>query len=87
MVVTSFIFLVITTAMLKHYIAILSSSLILIYVSSKDSLKIFENALIDKSIAYAKVESRFQFERSGYFCVDKDSTKNKVPKLCRTIAQ
>lgn len=51
------------------------------YGSSKNSLQIFSNALVDASIATAKVESRFQFERLGYFCVDKDSAENKVPKI------
>lgn len=33
------------------------------------------NGFVEPSLASAEVGSRFQFERLGYFCVDKDSTK------------
>lgn len=33
---------------------------------------------VEPSLASAEVGSRFQFERLGYFCVDKDSTKEKL---------
>eukprot|EP00041_Stephanoeca_diplocostata_P012800 m.215364 g.215364 ORF g.215364 m.215364 type:complete len:783 (+) comp19095_c0_seq1:55-2403(+) len=39
-----------------------------------DSLKVFDDALIDESTRGAAVGSVFQFERIGYFCVDPDST-------------
>lgn len=42
-----------------------------------DSLKIIENAKAEPSIINAKPEDKFQFERLGYFCVDKDSTNEK----------
>ncbi|CAI5447473.1 unnamed protein product [Caenorhabditis angaria] len=45
---------------------------------NKDSLTILYTALIDKSIAASKIYDRFQFERIGYFCVDKDSTSAKL---------
>ncbi|MCC6261544.1 MAG: glutamine--tRNA ligase/YqeY domain fusion protein [Anaerolineales bacterium] len=35
------------------------------------------NGFIEPSLASAEVGSRFQFERLGYFCLDKDSTKEK----------
>ncbi|MBL8050035.1 MAG: glutamine--tRNA ligase/YqeY domain fusion protein [Anaerolineales bacterium] len=35
------------------------------------------NGFVEPSLASAEVGSRFQFERLGYFCVDKDSTKEK----------
>lgn len=35
------------------------------------------NGFVEPSLASAEVGSRFQFERLGYFCVDKDSTKVK----------
>ena len=37
-----------------------------------------EDALIEKSVSGAKHLTRFQFERVGYFCVDFDSTNDKV---------
>lgn len=35
------------------------------------------NGFVEPSLATVEVGSRFQFERLGYFCVDKDSTKEK----------
>ncbi|MCH8542783.1 MAG: glutamine--tRNA ligase/YqeY domain fusion protein [Alcanivorax sp.] len=37
------------------------------------SLRVLEGAIAEPSLAAAPVESRFQFEREGYFCVDRDS--------------
>ena len=42
-----------------------------------DSLKIIQ-AYIEPSLKTAKILDRFQFQRLGYFCVDKDSTKDKL---------
>ncbi|SFS39681.1 glutamine--tRNA ligase/YqeY domain fusion protein [Lutibacter maritimus] len=42
-----------------------------------DSLKIIE-AFVEPSLKTAKVLDRFQFQRLGYFCVDKDSTAEKL---------
>ena len=42
------------------------------------SLEVVENAMVDRTAAGAKPLARFQFERVGYFCVDLDSTKEKV---------
>ena len=36
---------------------------------------------MDRTIASAPPLSRFQFERVGYFCVDSDSTEEKVSVL------
>ena len=36
------------------------------------------NALVDQSVAGAKVYDKFQFERNGFFSVDPDSTPEKV---------
>jgi glutaminyl-tRNA synthetase len=33
---------------------------------------------VEPSLALVEVGSRFQFERLGYFCVDKDSMKEKL---------
>lgn len=41
-----------------------------------NSLEIL-NGFVEPSLASAEVGSRFQFERLGYFCADKDSTKEK----------
>lgn len=49
-----------------------------------DSLKIAENAWIHRDIAGLEPETRVQFERLGYFCVDQDSTPER-PIFNRTI--
>ena len=42
-----------------------------------ESLKII-NAFVEPSLKTANVLDRFQFQRLGYFCVDKDSCENKL---------
>ncbi len=42
-----------------------------------ESLKIVE-AILEPSLADAEPGCRYQFERIGYFCVDEDSTKEKL---------
>jgi len=42
-----------------------------------DSLKIV-TALIEPAVKSAQILEKYQFERTGYFCVDKDSTSNKL---------
>ena len=42
-----------------------------------ESLKII-TGFLEPSLATAKNEDKFQFQRLGYFCVDKDSTSNKL---------
>ena len=39
-----------------------------------DSLKVLNNCKLEPALANAKVLDKMQFERVGYFCVDKDST-------------
>ncbi|HXR38314.1 MAG TPA: glutamine--tRNA ligase/YqeY domain fusion protein [Terracidiphilus sp.] len=39
-----------------------------------NSLEILTGAKLEPSLANAKLEDRFQFERVGYFCLDPDST-------------
>ena len=46
-----------------------------------NSLTVINRAVMDKSIAGSKEYDRFQFERVGYFCVDKDSSGEKVGEL------
>jgi glutaminyl-tRNA synthetase len=43
-----------------------------------DSLQVITNAKIEPSLKTAEVGDRFQFERLGYFCVDPDSSENKL---------
>jgi glutaminyl-tRNA synthetase len=42
------------------------------------SLEVIPEAMIEPSVANAKVGDRFQFERLGYFVVDKDSKPGKL---------
>jgi glutaminyl-tRNA synthetase len=43
-----------------------------------NSLEILTGARLEPSLAKAKLEDRFQFERVGYFCLDPDSTAEKL---------
>ncbi|MGA3080605.1 MAG: glutamine--tRNA ligase/YqeY domain fusion protein [Terracidiphilus sp.] len=43
-----------------------------------NSLEILTGAKLEPSLAAAKLEDRFQFERVGYFCLDPDSTAAKL---------
>lgn len=45
---------------------------------NEDSLEVIEKAFIEPSLADAKPGDRFQFLRLGYFCVDPDSTQDKL---------
>ena len=49
-----------------------------------DSLQII-NAFVEPSLKEAKDLDRFQFQRLGYFCIDKDSTADKLV-FNRTVA-
>jgi glutaminyl-tRNA synthetase len=49
------------------------------------SLEVISHAKAEPSLASALPESRYQFERLGYFCVDPDSSPGK-PVFNRTIA-
>ena len=42
------------------------------------SLEIIPNAYIESSLTKATLDDRFQFIRKGYFCLDKDTTKDKL---------
>jgi glutaminyl-tRNA synthetase len=44
-----------------------------------NSLEILLGARLEPSLANAKLEDRFQFERVGYFCLDPDSTSDSTP--------
>ncbi len=43
-----------------------------------DSLKTLDNCLLEPALADAKIDERYQFERLGYFCLDKDSTQDAI---------
>jgi len=50
-----------------------------------NSLEVLTNAKLEPSLADAAIESRYQFERLGYFCVDPDSKAGKLV-FNRTVA-
>lgn len=50
-----------------------------------DSLEVIENCLLEGGFKNAKPGDTFQFMRNGYFCVDKDSTEDKLV-FNRTVA-
>jgi glutaminyl-tRNA synthetase len=43
-----------------------------------DSLQVITHAKLEPSVRGAAPQSRYQFERLGYFCVDKDSTEDHL---------
>ncbi|MBN2020795.1 MAG: glutamine--tRNA ligase/YqeY domain fusion protein [Sedimentisphaerales bacterium] len=42
------------------------------------SLEVLTNCFVEPTLKDVKLLSRYQFERLGYFCVDSDSTKDKL---------
>ena len=42
------------------------------------SLEVLENCLVEPSLGKTKPGDKFQFERTGYFCVDPDSSPEKL---------
>lgn len=51
---------------------------------NEDSLQVISHAKLEPVILEAKAGEQFQFERKGYFCLDKDSTAGK-PVFNRTV--
>ena len=49
-----------------------------------NSLEVLSNCKIEPELSLAKVGDKFQFERLGYFCKDKDSS-DEVPVFNRTV--
>jgi len=49
------------------------------------SLEVIQDARAEPSLANAKVEGRYQFERLGYFCVDRESSPQRLV-FNRTVA-
>jgi glutaminyl-tRNA synthetase len=50
-----------------------------------NSLKILNNAYVEASLANAKADSRYQFERTGYFCFDAIDSANGKRVFNRTV--
>jgi glutaminyl-tRNA synthetase len=50
-----------------------------------DSLEILERCLVEPSLAEAEPESRFQFERLGYFCTDRRDSQPRRLVFNRTV--
>ncbi len=50
-----------------------------------NSLEVIAQAKLEPSLANASIESRYQFERLGYFCLDPDSRPGR-PVFNRTVA-
>lgn len=55
-------------------------------IINNNSLIRKEKAVIEQSICNAKIEDQFQFERLGYFSVDKDSVSIKKLVFNRTVS-
>ncbi len=45
---------------------------------NSNSLEVLNSCLVEPSLKGAVLESKYQFERQGYFCVDPDSTEDKL---------
>lgn len=45
---------------------------------NENSMQVLDNVYIEPALAEAKPMQQFQFLRKGYFCVDTDSTENKL---------
>jgi glutaminyl-tRNA synthetase len=45
---------------------------------NQKSLEIVENCMVEPSLEWTAPGTRYQFLRQGYFCVDKDSTKDQL---------
>jgi glutaminyl-tRNA synthetase len=50
-----------------------------------DSLQIISTAYAEPSLAHARQEDRYQFLRKGYFCLDRESSRQK-PVFNRTVS-
>lgn len=47
-------------------------------ILNPNSLQVIENAFVEPSLADAKLGDSLQFERTGYFCLDPDSTPGRL---------
>ncbi len=53
---------------------------------NEESLKTLPAAKLEASLGQAKPGERFQFERSGYFCVDTEDSSEGAPVFNRTVS-
>jgi glutaminyl-tRNA synthetase len=51
-----------------------------------NSLEVLKNAKLEPSLATAQPETRYQFERLGYFCIDPKDSKSDNLVFNRTIS-
>ncbi len=51
-----------------------------------DSLRVVSDAMVDARLANVKPEEKFQFQRVGYFCLDKDSLTAGHPVFNLTVS-
>ncbi len=47
-------------------------------IINPNSLEVLENCYLEPSLAGAQPGDKFQFERTGYFCADKDLTPDRL---------
>ena len=50
-----------------------------------NSLEVLSDALVERSLENAQAEDRFQFERLGYFCADKEEWRPEKPVFNRAV--
>lgn len=43
-----------------------------------ESLVVVKNAMVEPNLKDAATGDKFQFERTGYFCIDEDSSPDKL---------
>lgn len=51
-----------------------------------DSIEVLEHVCIEASLSKAQPEERYQFERQGYFCVDRKDSEPGKPVFNRTVS-
>ncbi|MCF7966391.1 MAG: glutamine--tRNA ligase/YqeY domain fusion protein [Methylobacter tundripaludum] len=54
-------------------------------VINPDSLEVLSNCRVEASLAHAQAENRYQFERTGYFCLDAIDSVNGKLVFNRTV--
>jgi glutaminyl-tRNA synthetase len=52
---------------------------------NQDSVEILTGSRLERSLADAAPENRYQFERQGYFCVDRKDSRPGAPVFNRTV--
>ncbi len=49
------------------------------------SLETLDNCILEPSLANTEIEDKFQFERQGYFCLDRKNTDTTTPAFNRIV--